>query len=87
MARAWIFRLAVPGVVMLVTLCANSPTYAWDAAQGARDSIIQSVRDDVRRHIQSREQRFRNSRAEFRNRSVMPAHKARVPGSATLPKQ
>jgi hypothetical protein len=51
-------------------LVTTSPGLAFDPAQGARDSIIQSVRDDVRRKIRLREeQRFRDSRAEFRRGS------------------
>jgi hypothetical protein len=58
---------------LVALMCVHTPGYAFDPARGARDSIIQSVRDDVRRQIRSREmreQRFRDSRAEFRSSRV-----------------
>jgi hypothetical protein len=68
MSKTRIFQLLFAGLVGLI--CTSSPGYAFDPARGARESIIQSVRDDVRRQIRSREmreQRLRDSRAEFRN--------------------
>jgi len=66
MAATRILQASFAGFVAL--MCVGTPGYTWDAAQGARDSIIQGVRDDVRRKIQAREQqRYRDSRAEYRN--------------------
>ena len=68
MIRTKILQLSFAGLAGL--LVTSSPGHAFDPAQGARDSIIQSVRDDVRRKIRLREeQRFRDSRAEFRRGS------------------
>lgn len=55
---------------LLVLMGAGTPAVAWDPGQAARESIIQSVRDDVRRRIQEREQMFRNSRAEVTQNNV-----------------
>jgi len=68
MVPTHISRFVFAGLVGL--MCAGTPAQAFDPARGARESIIQSVRDDVRRRIQAREreQRFRHSRAEYRYR-------------------
>lgn len=63
-----IVQLFLAGLLGLI--CANTPVHAFDPARGVRESITQSVRDDVRRQIRAREireQRFRDSRAEFRS--------------------
>lgn len=65
MIRTKILTLSFAGLVGL--LATASPGHAFDPAQGVRESITQSVRDDVRRQIRIREeQRIRDSRAEFR---------------------
>ena len=61
MASTRIFQLLFAGLVALTGT--GTPSHAFDPARSARESIIQSVRDDVRRQIQTREQR--DSRAEF----------------------
>ena len=56
-------------------LATASPAHAFDPAQGVRESITQSVRDDVRRQIRLREeQRIRESRAEFRHGAARRIH-------------
>lgn len=59
--------LSMLGVGLLCVTYAGAPAQAFDAAQSARQSVTESVRDDVRRRIQAREQRFRDSRAEYRD--------------------
>ena len=65
MTRTKILTLLFAGLTGL--LATTGPGHAFDPARGARESIIQSVRDDVRRQIRaSEEQRIRESRAEYR---------------------
>lgn len=59
-------------------ICMGAPARAYDPAQGVRQSITEGVRDDVRRRIQPREYRFRDSRAEYRGERAMPRRKVRV---------
>ena len=73
MIRTKILTLSFAGLVGL--LATASPGHAFDPAQGVRDSITQSVRDDVRRQIRLREeQRFRESRDEYRYHSGRKIH-------------
>ena len=55
------------GASLVCLIYVSAPAHAFDPAQGVRQSITESVRDDVRRRIQAREQRFRDSRAEYRS--------------------
>ena len=60
---------------LLGLLATVSPGHAFDPAQGVRESITQSVRDDVRRQIRLREeQRVRESRVEFRHGAGRKIH-------------
>jgi len=61
MTRTRVFQLLFAALVALMGT--GTPGHAFDPARSARDSIIQSVRDDVRRQIQTREQR--DIRTEF----------------------
>lgn len=73
MTRTKILTLLFAGLAGV--LATTSPGHAFDPARGARESIIQSVRDDVRRQIRTREeQRFRESRAEYRYQSGRKIH-------------
>ena len=73
MTRARFLQLFFAGLVGV--LATTSPGHAFDPARGARESIIQSVRDDVRRQIRAREeQRIRESRAEYRHRTARRIH-------------
>ena len=63
MTRTRALHLLFAGLVALMGTCTAG--HAFDPARSARESIIQSVRDDVRRQVLTREQRFRDSRAEF----------------------
>lgn len=66
------------GVALVCLMYAGAPARAYDAAQGVRQSITESVRDDVRRRIQARDSRFRDSRAEYRYRNgELPKRKMR----------
>jgi hypothetical protein len=73
MIRTRILQLLFAGLAGL--LATSSPGHAFDPAQGVRESITQSVRDDVRRQIRLREERrIRESRAEFRHGSGRRIH-------------
>jgi hypothetical protein len=77
------FQLLCAGVVGLI--CTGVPARAYDPAQGARQSITESVRDDVRRRIQAREHGYRDSRAEYRRGSETPRRKIRIRRGADFP--
>jgi len=70
------FQLLCAGAVGLI--CMGAPARAYDPAQGVRQSITESVRDDVRRRIQAREQRFRDSRAHYRSEREISKRKVRI---------
>ena len=73
MIRTRILQLSFAGVAGL--LVTASPGHAFDPVQGVRESITQSVRDDVRRQIRLRdEQRVRESRVEFRHGAGRKIH-------------
>ena len=73
MIRTKILTLFFAGLAGV--LATTSPGHAFDPAQGVRESITQSVRDDVRRQIRLREeQRIRESRAEYRYHSGRKIH-------------
>lgn len=72
------FQLLCAGAVGLVCMGMGAPARAYDPAQGVRQSITESVRDDVRRRIQAREHRFRDSRAEYRSKREISKRKVRI---------